>query len=254
MDNGSPTMFEEMKVGKFQFLLRGFCCDLPSLKKAAKYHAIEGIVLSILILVLGAGGSFLIAGLLSDPNYAIQGYSPEATAMYGVIFLAIGSLFLIYNLVLLSRVRDNRTVGVFKIIKVGCLVSLYIELIAEFAFLLLYSIIFSNLRMSGISTGVLIGGTLFKSLLFLLTALVIYGIHGAKPKLVSAFIYIKGILYAIAIILSLTWIVAYSQYSMIIPFILFVVYMDYYLKIFVLQVNMMTVDPVTHDHHQLINT
>ena len=97
------TNFEEIKVVKFQWLLRGFCCDLPSLKIAAKYQAIQGIILSLLILLLGAGGNFLLAGL--HPTNI--GPKPEAIAMYGVIFLAIATLLLVFNLVLLSRVRDN---------------------------------------------------------------------------------------------------------------------------------------------------
>ena len=249
MESHVPTKFEEMNVRKFQWLLRGFCCDLPSLKMAAKFHAVEGIILSLLILVLGAGGNFLYAGLITDP----YGQS-NAIAMYGVIFLAIGTFFLIYNLFLLHRVKDNRAASVFKIIKVSCLVFLYLELATELAVLLLHTIFFDNLRVSGIPVGVLVAGILFKSLFFLLTALVIYGTHGVKPKIVSAYIYIKGILYALAILSFWYGIVAYSIYQMIIPLILFVACMDYYLKLFALLVNIMTIGPVSHDHHQLINT
>ena len=235
-----PTEFEDMKVKKFQWLLRGFCCELPSLKKAVQYHAFKGIVLSILILLVGTGGNFLIAGL-------------KAHATYGVIFLTIETVLLIYNLILLKSVRDNRTAGVFKIIKVGCLVSLYIELITEFAFLLLHIL----LRRPGVPIGVLIAGIFLTSALLFLTALVIYGIHGDKPKIVSAYIYIKGILFALVILVFLTGIiyivVAYSIhgfyiYVTIIAFILFVISMDYYLKLFALQVNMMTIDQVIHGH------
>ena len=244
-----PTEFEDMKVKKFQWLLRGFCCELPSLKKAVQYHAFKGIVLSILILLVGTGGNFLIAGL-------------KAHATYGVIFLAIETVLLIYNLLLLKSVRDNRTAGVFKIIKVGCLVSLYIELITEFAFLLLHILLFNDLRRSGVPIGVLIAGIFWTSALLFLTALVIYGIHGDKPKIVSAYIYIKGILFALVILLFLMRIiyivVAYSNHGFyidvtIIAFILFVISGDYYLKLFLLQVNMMTIDQVILGHRQSLN-
>ena len=244
-----PTVFEDMKVKKFQWLLRGFCCELPSLKKAVQYHAFKGIVLSILILLVGTGGNFLIAGL-------------KAHATYGVIFLAIETVLLIYNLLLLERVRDNRTTGVFKIIKVGCLVSLYIELIPEFAFLLLHILLFNDLRRSGVPIGVLIAGIFWTSALLFLTALVIYGIHGDKPKIVSAYIYIKGILFAQVILILFTGITYIMEahsihgfyiYVMIITFILFVISMDYYLKLFALQVDMMTIDQVIHGHPQPLN-
>ena len=41
---------------------------------------------------------------------------------------------------------------------------------------------------------------------------------------------------------------------LIIPFILLVMFVYYYLKIFALQVNMMDVSSVQPNHHQLINT
>ena len=104
--------FEEIKVVKFQWLLRDFCCDLPPLKKASKYVAIHGIILCILILVLGAAGNFLLAGSVENRDHVVDRY-----LTIGFIFLAIGAFLLIYNLILLNRVKANRGVGVFRTIK-----------------------------------------------------------------------------------------------------------------------------------------
>jgi hypothetical protein len=251
--------FEEMKAVKFQWLLRDFCCNLPSLKKASKYAAIHGIILNILILVLGAGGNFLLGGLGSPPEYNEDEYhrNDHRQLLYntnGIIFVVIGTLLLIYNLVLLNRVRANRAVGVFKTIKVGCLVSLYVELITNLAHLVMHAYIFAS-HLDGLAVGILFSQSLF----LLLTALGIYGIHDVRPKIVSAYIYFKAIFYALVIILFLVLMTVFNDSRtdsvrlLIIPFILMVIFVYYYLKIFVLQVNMMMVSPVIHDHHQLIN-
>ena len=87
----------------------------------------------------------------------------------------------------------------------------------------------------------------------MLTVLGIYGIHGVKPKIVSAFIYIKGIFYALAIILLLVLIVYYGVLLIIPSLLLVVIFVYYYLKIFVLHVNMMAITPVNNGlYHQLI--
>ena len=239
--------------------MRDYCRQLPSLKKASKTQAILGIILSIIILFLGAGANFLLANLGSAPEY--NGSNWREIQMYdahqiqhlacGFIFLAIGTLLLIYNLVFLDKVRANRGAGVFKVIKVGCLISLYIELITNFSYLVLYSIIFRSGRAGWLPFGILLPQSLF----LLLTVLGIYGIHGGKPKIVSAYIYIKGIFNALAIILFLVlMILFYGIGLLIIPFLLLVMFVYYYLKIFALQVNMMDVSSVQPNHHQLINT
>lgn len=248
--------FDEIKVVKFRWLLRDFCCQLPSLKKASKYQAILGLIISTIFLVLGTGGNFLLASLASSER---NGTLFVWSFQFGITFVTVGALLLIYNLVLLSKVRANRGVGVFKTIKVGCLISLYIELITTFGFLLLYFVIIIESKMDGrqmengdgywtLALGILL------SLLLLLTVLGIYGIHGVKPKIVSAFIYIKGIFYALAIIILLLMIVSNGVLPIIPSILLLMIFVYYYLKTFVLHVNMMTVDPNSPYQHQLVNT
>ena len=110
--------FEKMEVVKFRWMVRNFCCRLLSLKEASKFLAVKGIVLAILILVIGAGGSFLLIGLRSSYNPAYYQGVPEHFFAYyaGVGALVSGILLLIYNIVLLNKVEDNQAAGVFKTI------------------------------------------------------------------------------------------------------------------------------------------
>lgn len=245
--------FEKIQVVKFQSVLRDFCCLLPSLKQASKYQAIFGITLSIIILVAGTGGNFLLFGLSSDQEDNERSRDPEPRPeLYlsiGIILFIIGTLLLIYNLVLLLKVRANRGVGVYKTIKIGCLISLYTELIVNFSHIVLLSFVLP-------SDGTKVGILLVQSLFLLLTASGIYGIHGLKPRIVSAFIYFKGIFYALAIIIFLVAMIYGGIsvfYILIIPFILFLIFTYYYLKILVLQVNLMLVSQGSPHHQQLIN-
>ena len=59
--------FEEMEVME-HFWLLSWCCNRFSLKDASKTVTIFGIIVGIIILVVGAGGSFLIAGLYDSPS------------------------------------------------------------------------------------------------------------------------------------------------------------------------------------------
>lgn len=236
--------FEEMQVEKFQCLLRDVCCSLPSLKKASKNQAILGIILSILTLLLGAVGNFLLAGLhiISPPI----GYGS------GAVYLVEGALFLIYNLFLLRSVRDNQGLRVFRIIKVGCLIFLYLQLILEVLALLGIVILFAQ-PSPQVSVGGLVAALLIDFIALFLSALPIYAIHRVKPKIVSVYIYIMSILFTIFVIIGIIGAFLYLH-LVLVSFIVLVFKLDYYLKIFVLHLNMMTVGSVNKNHHQLINT
>lgn len=268
--------FDELEVLRLKFFLRDVCIGLPSLKKACKYQAIHGIILSLLFFLLGVvGGYFLVTGLGS-----------AATLGYGVgaALLVVGTLLLIYNLLLLSSVRNNNGTGVFKIIKVGCLILLYLGI-----FTMLGGVIWLADRGSDPTpAGGLIGGLVLG---IFLTSLAIFGIHSAKPKIVSLYICIIAIiLFMICGVLLLlvafcrvdldgffaafygvgpSFIVSLAQsIGVSVPVLIIIIttssffaiiivfwIMDYYFKLFALHVNMMTIAQVTYNlHHQeLIN-
>ena len=236
--------FEEMQVEKFQCLLRDVCWSLPSLKKASKNQAILGIILSLLTLLLGAVGNFLLV--------RFRDLYPPVGYVSGAVFLLEGTFFLIYNLFLLRSVLDNQGARVFRIIKVGCLIFLYLGLIT--AILLLLGIVILLVQPSSpVPVGGLVAGLLIDFITLDLLALVIYAIHRVKPKIVSVSIYIVSILFTIIVIVVIVGAFFYLH-IVIINFIIFVLSVDYHLKIFVLHLNMMTVSSANKNHHQLINT
>merc|ERR550519_71799 len=205
----------------------------------------------------------------------VAGLGSAATLGYGAgaTLLVVGTLLLPYNL-LLSSVKDNNGAGVFKIIKVGCLIVLYLELIDM---LVMGLVTLLAHRGSNPILAVELVGFLVD---IFLTSLAIFGIHRAKPKIVSLFIYIKFILFFITTILFwvLLFLVAFCRVdagdvdvffgdffaafygvgpiaiSSLFGIILVVWIMDYYFKLFALHVNMMTNAQVTYNlHHQELN-
>ena len=272
----NAPMFEEMQVLKFKLFVWDVCSGLPSLKKASKVHAIEGIILSlcVIFLVLGLGWHYLTSRHgLTDASY----YGAMWTFMFGATSLLVGTLLLIYNLILLSSVMNNQGVRVFKIIKVGCLILLYLQLIVSMVSLFLVSILvfdhpdsFPNRNQVGVLTGILV------DLLFLfLRVLVIYAIHSVKPGILSLYIYITATLVFLCAIFVGAFIGGFMTgyidgfqsvdevYGLTFPVltiigilvIIFVVsILDYYLKIFVLHRNMMTRAPVSINHHPQLTT
>ena len=90
MDDRGPRNaenFEEMKVSKFKTVLGTLCVGLPSLKKASKYQAIYGIILSFLFMVPGfVGCYFLFTGLGSRTTLAYT-----LAYVFGAAFLVVGT-------------------------------------------------------------------------------------------------------------------------------------------------------------------
>ena len=156
--------FEEMKVSNFKWILKDDCTGLPSLKKASKYQVIHNIVLSLLFMVFGVGlGS--------------------AASYFGIPFLVVETLLLVYSHILLSSVRDNHGVRVFQIIKILTLTLLSLQLITKL-------IIFVG-RVTLLADPVQARGWivyLVDLLDLALTSLAIFIIHRAEPQIVSLLI------------------------------------------------------------------
>lgn len=277
MDSRDPRntqVFEEMQVLKFQLVVGDVCTGLPSLKKASKRLAIQGIILSlsVLFLVLVLGGNYLTSRQgLNSASY----YGAIWTFVFGAASILAGALLLISNLILLSSVRHNQGVRVFMIIKVGCLALLYLQLIASMGFVILVIIVgfehpgsFGNRNPVGVFFGLLVD-----LLLLFLNALVLYAIHSVKPGILSLYIYIiatfsiicaifVGALLGVYIGGTIAGYIIFEEvYGLSFPVLTLIIILviifvasilDYYLKMFVLHRNMMTVAPVsTHGQPQL---
>ena len=118
--------FEEMEVTEHFWLLSWFY-NRFSLKDASKTVTIFGIIVGIIILVVGASGSFLIAGLYHSPST----HQLVVAIGLAVAFLFNGTGLLIYNILLLKLVKKNDAGAVFKIVKLGCLILLFTQLFVE---------------------------------------------------------------------------------------------------------------------------
>ena len=170
-------------------------------KQACQNLAIHGIILSILILLLGAGGTFLVTALSRSD---LQGQA----AMYWTLGLGLfgaGVLLLMYNIFLLKRVMANRGKSVFKTIKFACLAFLFGELLINCYYLVSNSIALACPHQVD-GQAVLVGIVVSRVLLILLTALGIFGIEAVKPKIVSVYTCIKGIFFTLVIIIILVMI------------------------------------------------
>ena len=279
MEDGEPRNtenFEERKISKFQWGLWDVsrCSPFqPSLKEASKYQAIHGIILSLVFFVFGVGWYLIIPDLRS-------------ASYFGLPSLLAGTLLLIYSLLLLSSVCNNQGFRAPRVIKVGCLILLYLELI-------IYLMIFVGtviLLADSFRYRMPVGGVieLLVDLLGLfLTGLGIYAIHSDKPKIVSLYIYIITILFMIMttlFVIGVAFILLVASFGdqlggfpadlrdvgviifqyfplpaiILITILISVVIlvgsmMDYYWKIFVLHVNMMTIAQVKNNEPQLIS-
>ena len=271
--------FAEMKGYEFQW----FWSSLRSLKKAANSLGVHGVIMSLLCLVPEALACayYLTTGYGSASFFGVS----AATLAFGLggAFLVVGALLFIYNVILLGSVGNDQGFRVFKIIKAGCLSLLYLQIFTTLTVLIDMVILRTCQGSYPITAGGLIG-TLVNLLAFSLTALAIYAIHVEKPKIFSLYIYIiyslfliigslivfcgillvyvalfgdnlggfpaylRGVGAAIFEALPLETIILIII-SLIFVFVFVCSIMDYYLKIFVLHVNMMTLTPVNNLYH-----
>ena len=240
--------FEEMEGLEYQWL----CSGLPSLKRASKSLGVHGIILSLLLLVLNVGvitGYHLIPGLRSASYFGL----PTSTwvFVFGAVSFVVGALLYSHSLVLLEQLillADQRSHPTQ--IVVGMI---------WFWFLIIY---------------------------LLLTAIAIYAIHSVKPKIFSLYVDITVFfcfLIATCFVISVFFLVVVALFgedlggfpaylrgvgaaifesfpletavillNLIVVSILFYSIVVYYLKIIVLHLNMMVINPVQNNlHHQL---
>ena len=271
---------EEMEVTE-HFWLLSCCCNRFSLKDASKTVTITGIIVGIFILVVGAGGSFLIAGLYHSPStfqllvgrsggsfffLAALYKSPSTLQLLvvigtGVVFLVHGSFLLIYNIILLQLVKMNDAGAVFKTVKLGCLIILYAQLISELLICVSSLILLLadpedskdkdelKLQLSH-NIAMLVSGFLG----LLLTILGLCAIHMVKPTMLNVYIYIVTILNVLlAIIFAVFSFVAPFSPFLIISSIVDRLWVSYSVLLFALHFYMMIIPPPPKNQHQLQN-
>ena len=246
---------EEMEVTE-HFWLLSCCCNRSSLKDASMTVTIFGIILGIFILVGGAGGSFFIALLYSAfsnlERTRVSTLQLSVDIGTGVALLLNGSGLVIYNILLLKRVKKNDAGAVFKTVKLGCLIFLHVQLIIELVICVVSLILLadpedSNLQLSHKIT-MLVSGFLG----LLLTLLVLCAIHMVKPKMLNVYIYILTILNILAAIIFtvLSFVVPYSPLfplSWIVDRFL----VSYLVNLLALHFIMLTIPPPPKNQHQL---
>ena len=256
---GNSQEFEEMEVVKFRWWVRDLCCRLLlSLKEASNYQAVRGIVLASIILVFGAGGSFLLATLRSH-NIQYHGLPEKPIAwVVGVWAIVDGILLLIYNIILLNKVGDNGAAGVFKTIKVGCLGCLLLQILKGLLIFSCFVYLLSGVTRTPIPFSTQVSGLIGAVLGLLLSTLVIYAVFKAKPNIVSIYIYTEGILLLISLVI-LGYSIAVGPFldqvypAGIILLVILILEKIYTVDLFILHVNMMTSALPSKNQLQLID-
>ena len=217
-----------------------------SLKELSKF----GIILGVIILVVGAGGNFLIAGLYSSPP-TLKLLLAIGTA---VVFLVEAIFLLSYNILLLKSVKENEAVAVFKKVKLGCLICLYL--------LLIENVLFSVFYLIGLAypyeeseLGVWITMLVFSFLVLFTTAMNLYAIYMVKPKLLKFFVLILTVFVLILAGINCFYIVTMEEPHpyWIIKLILSFFWMAYCAILINLHLDTLTISPPPKNQHQLQN-
>ena len=239
--------FEQMEESSSRF---SCCCCRMSLKGSSLKELSKcGIILGVIILVVGAGGNFLIAGLYSSPP-TLKLLLTIGTA---VVFLVEGIFLITYNILLLKSVKENEAVAVFKKVKLGCLICLYL--------LLIENVLFSVFYLIGLAypyeeseLGVWITMLVFSFLVLFTTAMNLYAIYMVKPKLLKFFVLILTVFVLIlAGINGFSFAMEEPHPFWIIKLILSFFWMGYCAILIALHLDTLTISPPPKNQHQLQN-
>ena len=205
-----------------------------------RFHAIYGIVLGIVILLIGAGGNFLIGGLRNENYYGVR----ESTVALGaaVAFLVEGILLLVYSIILLKSLSGNQTVRVFKTIKAGCLISIYVQLLEQFVILFCLVVLLVKRDEYFVPLYMLIGGLVGDILALLLSVLVLYAVYKVKPGIITFYIYT---LFFLIICWSVFtgFLLGFWHFLLvlILRWLISIVWLSYCLELFTLHLSIMTI-------------
>ena len=115
----------DLKIKKGRWLL--FCCN--NFKKASLLHALQGINVSVLLLLINYFRRYSVFGDgYGDNNENINKWNQDFVS--GTV---LGIIFFFYSIILLYKIYNNDKDGVFEMIKIGC-ITLTIVDIAYFLF------------------------------------------------------------------------------------------------------------------------
>ena len=112
--------FRDLKVKKGRWLL--FCCN--NFKKASLLHALLGINVSLLLLLINYFWRYSIAG----DGHGKFSQIIEKWNQDFVLGTVLGIMFFFHSIILLYKIYNNEREGVFEMIKIGCITLAIVDL------------------------------------------------------------------------------------------------------------------------------
>ena len=126
--NSNWPPFAELKMLRFKFMTKNTWNKENTFKKAAKVHAVSGIILSAIWVFL----CVFVYFILLLPNVDCQSQPCYLYTASVFPLLACGVLFFFLSIFLLLKINKNDRDGVFRIIKIGCLMLALLDVICAF--------------------------------------------------------------------------------------------------------------------------
>ena len=213
---------EEMKLTRLRWMLLG-CCLRPenSFWSATVLHAVTGLILSVIRLLLGSVGTFIIGAFAPDGwvRRVVLGTSNAVT----------GVLLLLYSGILLYRVRQRKKFKVFKWIKIGCLVLTSLELGSALILFSLAAYFYNVVALVGFLAAIV-------------STVAIYGIATEKTFIISANFYLHVLLTPVFIVGGIMGLVIFSVPVLTIDYFVFIISWIYFLNFYVLHLNVVNIN------------
>lgn len=223
---------KDLKIKKGRWLL--FWSN--NLKTASLLHAVHGIIISVvLLLLMYFFRDYLLRPYFCDDIgnilYCIKWNQDFA---YGVL---MGIIFLFYSIILLYKTYSNDRHGVFTMIKIGCIIQAVVDILYVLVKLIVAVMIIIRwaefLPWSDIDTSMKIVVKVIPIMILLLT-MVIFAIIRGNSKIVTCYYFIR-----LFLILPLGVVLFYHgfHYQNCLLFVGLVWLIFYHVMFFVLQVN-----------------
>ena len=229
-----------MKIKTERWLL--FCSK--NLKTASLLHAVYGIIISVVQLLLAY---FLSDGLLHCDDTILLCIWGNRNFVYKV---TLGIIFFFYSFILLYKTMKNDRDGVFTMIKIGCIIMAVVDILNYLTWIIVRGIMASKTDYYDKTDFWAIFWMIVEAIIILFSIMVTFAIIRGNSKIVTGYYFTRLFLFFLPEVLIIVKIPKYLKFLDWLRLLSGVCSMFYHVMFFVLQVNVINQDNTSREQSQ----
>ena len=231
---------KDLKIKTERWLL--FCSN--NLKRASLLHAVYGIIISVVQLLLAY---FLSDGLLHCDDTILLCIWGNQTFVYKV---TLGIIFFFYSFILLYKTMKNDRDGVFTMIKIGCITLVVVDILYQLIWIIVRGMMATRTDYYDKTDFWAIFWMIVGAIIILFSIMVTFAIIRGNSKIVTGYYFTRLFLFFLSEVPMIVTILERMSELEICLNLSAVCSMFYHVMFFVLQVNVINQDNTSREQSQ----